>query len=227
MARKRTISPLLWENEDAQVLTDAAFRVWIGLWSVSDRNGVFEWRPRKWVLRFAPRTQEDPDQVFQQLLDVRFIASFEAQGEPYGFCVKWSKHQDPHINEAPQYPMPTGDPRFTPCPPRGWTKANSKWAFEVYGLTPGGSTGASTGASTGFNPSCPSGPSRPSRPSGEKIKRGLGQEGEDLEHVPTPPEPAPGLDSRPTHPAEVSPIGDLDELGDDRLPLVLDSRGRR
>jgi len=229
MARKRTISPTLWENEEALGLTDAAFRVWIGLWSVCDRNGVFEWRPRKWVFRFAPRSHADPDQVFQELVDARFVAPFEAQGEPYGFCIKWAKHQDPHISEAPQYPMPAGDPRFTPCPPRGWTKANAKWAFEVYGLTPSGAstapnTGASTGASTCTRPSSPSCPSCPSKEKEEdgpplpSLGQGSPDERQEHVHPPAPHETAPGLGSGPPASCKASPIGDLADWDD--VPLV-------
>ena len=214
MARKRAISPALWENEEALGLTDAAFRVWIGLWSVCDRNGVFEWRPRKWAFRFAPKSQADPDQLFQELIDARFVARYEAEGEPYGFCIKWAKHQDPHPSEAPQYPMPADDPRFIPYPPRCVTKPNAKWAFEVYGLTPTrASTDASTGASTDTDTdtSTSTRPASPSRPS-QKIKRSpfQGSEIEGSEPVP-PPEPAPGLDFSQDHPREVSPIGHLDE----------------
>jgi hypothetical protein len=173
MARKRFISPGLWENEEALALTDAALRVWIGIWSVSDRNGVFEWRPRKWVFRFAPRSVEDPEAVFQQLLDAGFVARFEAQGNGYGFCIKWTKHQDPHIYEAPQFPMPSGDPRFTPCLPRTLTAKNAKWLLKFYGIADEASlkavidstsacTDVSTSANTGLSPSHPSHPSCPS-----------------------------------------------------------------
>ena len=39
MHRKRSISSGIWENEVVQALSDPAFKIWVGVWSVSDRNG--------------------------------------------------------------------------------------------------------------------------------------------------------------------------------------------
>jgi hypothetical protein len=175
MHRKRSISSGIWENEVVQALSDPAFKVWVGIWSVSDRNGVFPWRPRKWAMRFAPRNIHDAERLFQELLDGGLVEKFEAEGEAYGFSVKWSRHQDPHIDEPPVYPMPASE-NFTPCPPRHWTKRNAKWMAEVYGLAPcargengtGAATSAGTGAQLGADPAGPSRPSLPSRPSREK-----------------------------------------------------------
>jgi hypothetical protein len=196
-------------------LTDTALRVWIGIWSVADRNGVFEWRPRKWLFRFAPRSSEDAAAVFQQLVDAEFVACFESNGEAYGFCIKWAKHQDPHIHEAPQFPMPVGDPRFTPCIPRAWSKMNRKWMVDFYGLDPNArtgvdtsadtdtstdtSTGASTGADTGISTSAdPASPSSPSCPSSRST---------------FPPTPPPrGARDRKTRKAAAGPTMDPEQL---------------
>lgn len=185
MHRRRSISSGIWENEVVQALSDPAFKIWVGVWSVSDRNGVFPWRPLKWAMRFAPRNINEAEQLFQELLHGGLVEKFEAQGEAYGFSVKWSRHQDPHIDEPPVYPMPSSA-NFTPCPPRHWTKRNAKWMAEVYGLapnTPGpkgtsAATSAGTGAHSDVDPASPSGPSRPSRPSrGKTSSLGLDQPG--------------------------------------------------
>jgi len=170
MARKRFISPQFWENEDVLALGDTAVRCAIGSWSICDRNGIFEWRPRKWVHKFAPRSTDDPDQVFQELIDVGFVARFDAGTEHYGFWIKWSRHQDPHINERPQYPMPINDPRFSPCRPRHGEKPDPAWVTAFYGPRTDVSTGADTDGSTSADSGAPTSvsPSYPSRPSKEK-----------------------------------------------------------
>ena len=168
MHRKRSISSGIWENEVVQALSDPAFKIWVGIWSVSDRNGIFPWRPGKWALRFTPRNIKESEQLFQELLDGGLVEQFEAGGEAYGFSVNWSKHQDPHIDEAPVYPMPIS-PNFTPCPPRHRTAKNSKWIEVIYGPRPSvkklEGTSAVTGAGTGRDPASPSSPSGPSGPS--------------------------------------------------------------
>ena len=181
MHRKRSISSGIWENEVVQALSDPAFKIWVGIWSVSDRNGIFPWRPLKWAMRFAPRNIHEAEQLFQELLGGGLVEKIETQGEAYGFSVNWSKHQDPHIDEAPVYPMPTS-PNFTPCPPRHPTHKNRKWWERFYGPLPAAKkpegTSAATGARTGGDPASPSGPSRPSRPSREKTSSlGLDQPG--------------------------------------------------
>lgn len=178
MSRKRSISAKIWENEAVDGLTDSALRVWIGSWSVSDRNGIFPWRPRVWTRRFASRTSEDPEAIFEQLVVAGLVEKFFSNGEVYGFSVNWAKHQDPHIDEAPVYPLPDS-PNFKPCPPRHWTQRNAKWMVEVYGLTAkkdgkstsaetGPRSGASTGGHTSVDPACPSCPSGPTDPPGRK-----------------------------------------------------------
>lgn len=182
MHRKRSISSGIWENEVVQALSDPAFKIWVGIWSVSDRNGVFPWRPLKWAMRFTPRNINEAEQLFQELLHGGLVEKFEVQGEAYGFSVKWSRHQDPHIDEPPVYPMPSSA-NFTPCPPRHWTKRNAKWMKAVYGLAPGtgraDDTSAATSSTTGAQPGAdPAGPSGPSRPSREKTSSlGLDQRG--------------------------------------------------
>lgn len=186
MHRKRSVSAGIWENEVVQALSDPAFKNWVGIWSVSDRNGIFPWRPRKWAMRFTPRNIDEAERLFQELLDGGLVEKYEVAGEWYGFVVKWAKHQDPHIYEAPVYPLPTS-PNFTPCLPRQWTKRNELWK-PLYGLalsaegadctsaaTTSGSR-ASTSAERTAGPSSPSCPSSPSGPSREKDScLGLGE----------------------------------------------------
>lgn len=221
MARKRSISPKLWENEQFIDLTAEARLVWIGLWSVCDRNGCFEWRPRKWALKFAAGLECDAESVFAQLQAAGFLERYEAGGEAFGFCVKWAKHQDPHPDEAPVHPMPASQ-NFTPLPPRCITKKAPAWVAQWYGTTAasgGGTTAASGGAPSSPShsldlpvpperetpPPSPSGGGAPPADAGRDRKRSLGKKGK-----PKPPAWDPADDIFIRNPGDTTFQGILD-----------------
>lgn len=214
MARKREISPGLWENEEFVEMSAAARLTWIGLWSVCDRHGCFEWRPRKWTRLFASGIECKGEAVFQELLQAGFVERYEAEGGEYGFVVKWARHQDPHPQEKAVYPTPDS-PNYCPktsgrkqpagnLPATGLQPADN---LQTTGISPK-ATGKPPASRLPASPlpsfpSCPSFPSRPSdaphpstrpTPSGEGTEDGVGEGGwepisglEDLEEGQRPP----------------------------------------
>jgi hypothetical protein len=101
MARARSIKPGFFNNED---LIELAFEIrllFAGLWTLADREGRLEDRPKKIKLSVFPGDDVDVEHGLTQLEHRKFICRYSANGIRYIQIVSWSKHQSPHVKEAP------------------------------------------------------------------------------------------------------------------------------
>jgi hypothetical protein len=81
-----------------------------GLWSFSDREGRFEWRPRALKTQILPYWSGDFEALLDALVRFGFIVKYEANGRFYGWVKSLKEHQKFHANEPPsKLPGPPSD----------------------------------------------------------------------------------------------------------------------
>lgn len=101
MARARNIKPSFFTNEELVELPFETRLLFIGLWTLADRAGRLEDRPKRIKMAIFPADDVNVDDALQQLSYSQFIHRYEVNGERYIEVVNFSKHQNPHIKEAP------------------------------------------------------------------------------------------------------------------------------
>lgn len=101
MSRMRNIKPNLFEDEDLATLPIEASILFIGLWTIADREGRLQDRP-KWIKAkvFPYRPETDVDVLLAGLTEKNFLIRYEIEGKKYIQIRTFSKHQRPHIKEA-------------------------------------------------------------------------------------------------------------------------------
>ena len=120
MARARNIKPGFFNNEDLVELDFATRLLFAGLWTVADREGRLQDRPKKIKIDVFPADNLDIDVMLQALHDAKFIHRYTVDGVKFIQISSWSKHQNPHHTEkASEIPGPNGELTVnTPLKPR-------------------------------------------------------------------------------------------------------------
>ena len=93
MARIRSIKPEFFRHEELQELGAIPMLVFAGLWCLSDKNGVFEWKPKHIKLDILPFMDFDIVEVMAQLEAAGLIQQFSDDSRQYGFIPRFNKHQ--------------------------------------------------------------------------------------------------------------------------------------
>lgn len=97
--RARNIKPGFFEN-DLLVELPFEFRLlFIGLWTMADKSGRLEDRPKKIKMCVFPADDVDVNRGLTELHRYGFINRYQALGVDYIQVVKWDKHQRPHHTE--------------------------------------------------------------------------------------------------------------------------------
>lgn len=99
MARARNIKPGFFVNEDLLELDFATRLLFIGLWTLADKAGRLEDRPKKIKIGVFPVDNVDVTVMLQSLHDFGFVKRYELSGEKYIQIINWNKHQNPHHTE--------------------------------------------------------------------------------------------------------------------------------
>lgn len=99
MARARNIKPSFFKNEDLAELGYDARLLFIGTWTLADREGRLEDRPKKIKMEIFPADSVDVNKLLLQLHESKFILRYEADGKRYIQIIKFLKHQNPHHRE--------------------------------------------------------------------------------------------------------------------------------
>jgi len=120
MARARNIKPGFFTNEDLVELDFATRLLFAGLWTVADREGRLQDRPKKIKIDVFPADNLDIDAMLQQLHDTKFIQRYEVDGAKFIQITSWDKHQNPHHTEkASEIPGVNGEVTVkTPLKPK-------------------------------------------------------------------------------------------------------------
>lgn len=128
MGRIRTIKPELFAHEQMNELEETfpllrPMLTFAGLFTVSDKKGRFEWRPRKLKLAILPFVDSYPIEESLNLLEQNgYVQRYEVDGKPYGFIPTWDLHQRITGTEATapaRYPDPLGNTVESPSDSTG------------------------------------------------------------------------------------------------------------
>ena len=108
MARARNIKPGIFKNEVLGVADPLYTLLFEGLWVLADRDGRLEDRPLRIKAEVFPyRDGLDVRAMLAWLEQEGFIERYTAKGVACILIVNFTKHQNPHKNEAPsELPAP-------------------------------------------------------------------------------------------------------------------------
>lgn len=111
MARARMLNPKFFTNEELGQLPPLARLLFSGLWSVADREGRLEDRPRRLKVQLLPYDDADVGALLDQLQEAGFIIRYEADGGRWIQVITFLDHQHPHPHEPPSVIPKPGEPR--------------------------------------------------------------------------------------------------------------------
>jgi hypothetical protein len=100
MARARNIKPGFFKNEDLAECDPFARLCFAGLWTIADRDGRLEDRPKRIKGELFAYDSVEVDPLLEQLARRGFIARYEVDGMRVIQILKFAKHQNPHHREA-------------------------------------------------------------------------------------------------------------------------------
>jgi hypothetical protein len=101
MARTRFIKPGFFMNEELAELPCEARLLFIGLWTIADRDGRLEDRPRKIKAAVFPYEDLDVDSLLGLLAGKKFVRRYRIKGLACIEIDNFVKHQKPHPKEPP------------------------------------------------------------------------------------------------------------------------------
>ena len=98
--RTRNLKPGFFKNEDLAELPFGARILFEGLWCFSDREGRFEWRPKKIKAEIFPYDNVKIEALLKTLLEKKFILHYSVDGVQYGYIPTFLEHQHTFFHEA-------------------------------------------------------------------------------------------------------------------------------
>lgn len=99
MARSRNIKPGFFKNEFLAEIPFESRLLFIGLWTLADREGRLEDRPKRIKVEVFPFDDCDVDLMLTQLQANGFLRRYEVDGQKIISIHNFVKHQDPHYKE--------------------------------------------------------------------------------------------------------------------------------
>lgn len=100
MARTRYLKPGFFKNELLAEIDPLGRLLFAGLWTIADREGRLEDRPKRIKAEILPYDDCDIDELLDSLHKQGFILRYEVEGECYIQILNFLKHQNPHPREA-------------------------------------------------------------------------------------------------------------------------------
>lgn len=120
MSRTRSLRPGFFKNDLLAELPFEARLLFAGLWTLADKKGRLEDRPKKIKMEIFPADEVDTNGLLTQLADKKFITRYEVEGEGYIQVNKFLDHQHPHpkepeslIPDQPKAVVSNGKPRLS------------------------------------------------------------------------------------------------------------------
>lgn len=115
MARARNIKPSFFKNEDLAELPFHTRLLFIGLWTLADREGRLEDRPKRIKMEIFPGDNVDVEKGLNELHEAGFILRYAAGNGRYIEVLAFVKHQNPHHREPDStIPKPEALPPMQP-----------------------------------------------------------------------------------------------------------------
>lgn len=99
MARSRNIKPGFFRNADLAELGFETRLLFIGLWTIADRDGRLEDRPKQIKIEIFPADNVDCDTLLDDLSRMGMVNRYEVGGKRYLHIINFDKHQNPHQDE--------------------------------------------------------------------------------------------------------------------------------
>lgn len=99
MARARNIKPSFFTNDELGDVNPLARLLFIGMWTISDFKGCFEYKPKRLKVQLLPYDDCDIEELVTDLEKSGFISKYTVQGRQYIKALNFTKHQNPHKNE--------------------------------------------------------------------------------------------------------------------------------
>lgn len=108
MPRIREVKPEFFLDEQLAEVCHAARLLFIGLWTLCDREGRLEDRPARIKAQVFPYGTEDAETLLAELARGGFVIRYTVEGRAYLQVRSFVKHQRPHPKETAS--------KFPPCP---------------------------------------------------------------------------------------------------------------
>lgn len=108
MARARTLKPGFFKNESLAECSPLARLLFAGLWTLADRAGRLEDRPKRIRAEILPYDDGSVDEMLDELQAAGFILRYQAGEQRFIRVLNFSKHQNPHCRE-PESAIPAPD----------------------------------------------------------------------------------------------------------------------
>lgn len=99
MARARNIKPGFFLNEDLAELPFEYRLLFIGLWTIADKDGRLEHRPKRIKMALFPADDVNITEGLALLNRYCFVDLYEVDSIQYVQITNWHKHQSPHHTE--------------------------------------------------------------------------------------------------------------------------------
>ena len=99
MSRIRTIKPDFFLNEDIAGLNYSTRLLFIGLWTIADKKGRLEDRPKRIKAKLFPYDKINIEHMLNKLTP-EFIVRYEVNNHNYIQVKNFQKHQRPHHTES-------------------------------------------------------------------------------------------------------------------------------
>ena len=114
MSRARNIKPGFFRNSELIEVSFAARLLFIGLWTLADREGRLECRPKQIKMELFPADSVDCEELIDEVITTGTVVKYTVDGKDYLQVVNFAKHQNPHHKEkASTIPAP-GKPEANP-----------------------------------------------------------------------------------------------------------------
>lgn len=114
MARARNIKPGFFKNEDLAECSPWARLCFAGLWTLADREGRLEDRPKRIKGELFAFDSIEVDPLLDELERFGFLERYKNSDGSFIQVTKFSEHQTPHYSEKPSVIKP---PRFQESQP--------------------------------------------------------------------------------------------------------------
>lgn len=125
MARVRLLDPGFFTNEQLVELPFEYRLLFAGLWTLADREGRLEDRPKRIRMALFPCDNVDCDAGIQALHDAGLVLRYSVEGVAYIAILAFAKHQKPHPRETSSViPAPEGQPKVSPRQTQGEPEAD-------------------------------------------------------------------------------------------------------
>lgn len=121
MARSRNLKPGFFKNEELAAISPLARLAFAGLWTLADREGRLEDRPKRLKVEVLPYDAVDMETLLAEIAAAGFIRRYEANGYRFLDIPTFLKHQNPHTkepkSEIPQFQDTPKKPRKNTAKP--------------------------------------------------------------------------------------------------------------